>query len=119
MRSLDEPKTRASVSRNALVAQRTEQRFPKTISLGSADRNRGIRTAPQVNGLGIGTRPAGSCAPHRGRKSTVVYSHEYQGKRVRLLWDYALRTGNLVLRQLVLRYESEREGIAVSGRRCA
>ena len=111
MRSLDQQKTRATVHRKAPVAQRTEQRFPKTIQAVSTGRDSVKHAASATNSLQIGTSSASSCAH-------VDLSDEYSGKRLAPLWVLAKQTGNQVLRRLVLQYEVEVEGVSIEGRRC-
>ncbi len=112
MRALDPEKSRASVRIHAPVAQRTEQRFPKrnqAVTVGRCSTN---RASPTDDSLKTVTSSLGLCAP-------VDDHDEYQGKRLRPLWDLALRLNNHVLRRLVLQYEVQHEGVAIVGGRLA
>jgi hypothetical protein len=109
---LDSRKSEATIAATAPVAQRTEQRFPKTKSLVTGGRHSQKQALPESNSLETGTASLGLCAP-------VDLDDEYTGKRLRPLWELAQSTGNAVLRRLVLRYEAEVEGILMAGRRSA
>jgi hypothetical protein len=106
---LDKPKTRTTVRKSAPVAQRTEQRFPKTIRAVSGGRSSTNHAALSTNSLESYTSPLGLCAP-------VDLSDEYSGKRLRPLWELAKRTSNDTLKRLVLQYEAQVEGVAIGGR---
>lgn len=109
MTLLDSQKKPTNIGSDCQLSSAVEQRFRKQNLRGATDRNGVNNAASEANSLEKVTRLRNSCDP-------VDITDEYTGKRLAPLAKLAERTGNMVLKRLVLRYEAEREGVRLDGR---